>query len=95
MLVVFSWASIHRLKVTLCFVLILLLYQMKEEETKKKIVFGGTPPKPFLPSSPQFSFLDLNALEIARQMTLMEYDLYKSIKVSLQSASCVQCHRFC
>jgi len=56
--------------------------KMAEGEKQKKIMFSMAPPESFLPTAPKekWKLLDLHSEEIARQMTLMEYTLFKAIK---------------
>ena len=55
--------------------------QMAEKE-KRTFVLSKKPPKPILPKTmpDTFNILDFNAEEIARQLTLIESDLYRAIK---------------
>jgi len=65
---------------------LLRLYTKKREdpEQDRQIIFTEPPPKPFLPptkkSSVALGLMDFHPEEIARQLTLIEYNLYKSIK---------------
>jgi len=45
-------------------------------------MFNGKPPDSFIPTAPKdkWKLLDIHSEEIARQMTLMEYALFKAIK---------------
>ena len=53
-------------------------------EQNRQIVWGSQkPPVPHLPmnlNSAKISLVDLHAEELARQLTLIEYDLYRKIK---------------
>lgn len=57
------------------------------EQDGRTFVFTETPPKPFLPklknggtSSLRLGLLDFNSEELARQLTLIEFNLYRNIK---------------
>jgi hypothetical protein len=56
--------------------------KLAEGEKQKKFMFSGKPPEPHIPTAPKekWRLLDLHPEEIARQMTLMEYTLFKAIK---------------
>jgi len=63
--------------------------QKKRDDPNKEreAIFSTPPPKPILPnvkkssaSSNSFGLMDFNAEEIARQLTLIEFNLYKAIK---------------
>ena len=43
-------------------------------------VFNSLPPPPILPKSNQLSIITISPIEIARQLTLLEYHIYKSIQ---------------
>jgi len=53
-----------------------------EGEKQKILMFNKIPPTPFIPtvSADKLQLSDMNSEEIARQMTLMEYSLFKAIK---------------
>eukprot|EP01102_Stenamoeba_stenopodia_P014624 TRINITY_DN4881_c0_g1_i2.p1 TRINITY_DN4881_c0_g1~~TRINITY_DN4881_c0_g1_i2.p1 ORF type:complete len:1169 (+),score=349.70 TRINITY_DN4881_c0_g1_i2:173-3679(+) len=53
-----------------------------KDKEEREVVFGKTPPRPFLPTNltGALQLSDLNPEEVARQLTLIEYDLYKAIK---------------
>jgi son of sevenless-like protein len=55
-----------------------------EEKAASSIMFSKKPPKPLIPRNfnryVQFSLLDWNSIEFARQMTLIEYDYFKKIE---------------
>jgi len=44
------------------------------------LIFSDNAPQPFLPKVQITSLLDLNPLEIARQLTLIDYELCKKIE---------------
>lgn len=51
------------------------------DETESKVHFSTAPPKPIVPSDlSNVELNDIDPLEIARQLTLIEYSLYKAIK---------------
>jgi son of sevenless-like protein len=54
-----------------------------DEVKKKTVVFSSKAPKPLAPLdkpiNAEFGWMDYHATEIARQLTLIEYDMYKSI----------------
>eukprot|EP00026_Physarum_polycephalum_P001826 Phypoly_transcript_01829.p1 GENE.Phypoly_transcript_01829~~Phypoly_transcript_01829.p1 ORF type:complete len:904 (+),score=160.18 Phypoly_transcript_01829:247-2958(+) len=56
--------------------------KMAEGEKQKKIMFNMSPPDSHIPTVPKdkWKLLDIHPEEIARQMTLMEYTLFKAIK---------------
>jgi len=59
-----------------------LIVKHTEGEKKKTIMFSKQPPKSILPTVPKdrLQLPDMHPQEIARQMTLMEYDLFSHIK---------------
>lgn len=54
--------------------------QKEGGEAKREVSFGQEAPPPVLPPSAHFTLMDLSPVEIARQITLIEYDLYCKIK---------------
>jgi len=62
------------------------LFNKKKEDpnSDRQVIFSKEPPKPILlptkKSSASLALLDFSSEEIARQLTLIEYNLYKSIK---------------
>jgi len=55
--------------------------QLDGIKDEKQVIFSKKPPPPILPTTPQpWKFEDINLDEIARQLTLIEYDLFKAIK---------------
>jgi len=65
-----------------------ILSRMQQEpEQQREIVFSESPPKPILPnmkkntsSSSNLGLLDFHPEELARQLALIEFNLYKAIK---------------
>ena len=55
---------------------------MTESKKNRDIIFGNKPPKSILPKviSANPRIMDINAEEIARQLTLIESKLYRDIK---------------
>jgi son of sevenless-like protein len=54
--------------------------KVESKEEKKVPTFNTAPPTPILPTASNPTLLDFNPEEIARQLTLIDYDLYTSIK---------------
>ncbi len=51
-----------------------------------KYIFGVSPPEPRVPRtifSPDLKLIDLEEVEIARQMTLLEFSFFCSLKVTI------------
>lgn len=65
-----------------------LLQKKRDDPNKEReAIFSTPPPKPMLPnvkktsaSSNSFGLMDFNSEEIARQLTLIEFNLYRAIK---------------
>lgn len=66
-----------------------LLFQIKEEESKRQVVWDKPPPAPLLPlclalgkpfGKELLSFKTIHVKEIARQITLVEQNMFKAIK---------------
>jgi len=54
--------------------------QLKGEyEREKKAQFADPPPKPIIPTKQNPGILDINAKELARQLTIIESNLYRAI----------------
>eukprot|EP01094_Clydonella_sp_ATCC50884_P016857 TRINITY_DN2846_c0_g1_i1.p1 TRINITY_DN2846_c0_g1~~TRINITY_DN2846_c0_g1_i1.p1 ORF type:complete len:1130 (-),score=536.32 TRINITY_DN2846_c0_g1_i1:96-3485(-) len=56
--------------------------QMSGQQTDRDIQFSQTPPTPIIPMNVtgSLTLMDIHPEELARQLTLIEYDLYKNIK---------------
>jgi son of sevenless-like protein len=55
--------------------------KLEGKEEEKTLIFNKKPPPPILPTTPgPWKFEDLNIEEVARQLTLIEFELYKAIK---------------
>jgi son of sevenless-like protein len=52
---------------------------MTEKGKPIELMFSQKPPKPILPKKPTIEFVDLDPTEVARQLTLIDYDIYKKI----------------
>jgi len=51
------------------------------------VVFSEPPPEPIFPNNPIRNFLDISPIEIARQITLKDHELFAAIEAS----ECLQC----
>jgi hypothetical protein len=54
---------------------------MEAKEEKKAYQFDKSPPAPILPTSEKPTLLDYSPEELARQLTLLDYEALTSIKV--------------
>eukprot|EP01102_Stenamoeba_stenopodia_P022968 TRINITY_DN9768_c0_g3_i1.p1 TRINITY_DN9768_c0_g3~~TRINITY_DN9768_c0_g3_i1.p1 ORF type:complete len:1216 (+),score=300.44 TRINITY_DN9768_c0_g3_i1:210-3857(+) len=55
--------------------------QLEGIKEEKQVIFNKKPPTPILPTTPPpYKFEDIHVDEIARQTTLIEYELFKAIK---------------
>jgi hypothetical protein len=54
--------------------------KLDSKDEKKAAMFDKEPPEPILPTVESPTLLDYSPEEIARQMTLIDYDLFTSIK---------------
>ena len=58
-----------------------MVVQLNDESKKKDLSFSEQPPTPYLPDNMSFKGItDLHPEEVARQITLIEFDLYKAIR---------------
>jgi len=51
-----------------------------EYDKDKQIQYTEPPPEPILPKGPRPGFLDIHPMEIARQMTIIESNIYRAIQ---------------
>lgn len=45
------------------------------------ITITKDPPVPILPKAETFTIVDLDPVEVARQMTLIEFDIYAAVRI--------------
>lgn len=60
-----------------------ILDRLNNPKVMERVV-GEKPPAPILPKSPPpFGFFEIDELELARQLTIQSFDIYKKIQVNL------------